>query len=67
MKGRLLKLGIIGVIGLCLLAGSYYGRVGSAAPLAAPTWSSGFQIQNLDSANPANVTVIYRDGNGNEI
>lgn len=55
------------LVAVCLMAGSYYGRVGSAQPLAAPTWSSGFQIQNLDPANPATVTIIYRDQNGSVV
>ncbi len=67
VKRHRVHFGMVALLGLCLVAGSYYGRVGSAQPLAVPTWSSGFQIQNLDSANPANVIIIYRDQNGAEV
>ncbi len=61
------RLGVAVILGLCLFAGGYYGRIGSAQPLSAPTWSSGFQIQNLDNSSPANVTIIYRDSNGSVV
>lgn len=64
---RWTRVWVVGIVGLLLFAGGYYGRLGSAAPLAAPTWSSGFQIQNLDPSNPANVTVIYRNPDGSQV
>lgn len=67
VKRHRIYLVMVVLVGVCLMAGSYYGRVGSAQPLAAPTWSSGFQIQNLDPANPATVTIIYRDQNGSSV